>query len=322
MKGSKIRKANRCPFCGKGRIVADPYTLENICNRCGSVVSVRRETLRPEWREFELARGKKRVGPPITLTKADMGLATYIGRTYPQRLKHTAAERRRIQRIRKLQRRMAYYGGRQRGLAKAVGLLSRLADRMHLPRPVREDASYIYRKAMEKKLIRGRTISAMVSTALYAACRNLGVHRTLDDISRTSGVRKERIARNYRLLLERLDLKTRPPDPAKALSRIATRLSVGERTKRRALEILRKAQEAGMATGKKPRALAAAALYAACITAGQKRTQRSVAKAAGISDVTLRIRSQEMMKLLRLTKTIKKRTVQGKKYKIQSPNSQ
>lgn len=298
MEVPKTKEADRCPLCKKGRIVTDPSTLENICDQCGSVVSVRRETLEPEWREFEGAPSKERVGAPVTLTKPDMGLATYLGRTYKERARRTAAEKRRMERIRKLQRRMLYYKPKQRSLAKAADLLSKLTDKLYLPKRVTEDAAYIYRKALDRKLIKGRTIAAMVSASMYAACRNFGVHRTLEDMATVSGVRKERIARNYRLLVEQLGLETGLVDPAKALSSIATKLSVTERTKRKALEIVRKAQESSIATGKNPMALAAAALYIACVVAKEKRTQKEVAKVAGISDVTLRTRSRELKRFL------------------------
>lgn len=297
MEVSETRKAERCPVCKKGRVVTDASTLENICDHCGSVVSVRRETLQPEWREFEAAPSRERVGPPVTLTKSDMGLATYLSKTYKKRAKRTAAEKKRIERIRRLQRRILFYKPRQRSLAKAANLMTKLIDTLHLPRSVAEDASYIYRKALDKRLIKGRTIVAMVAASLYAACRNFGVHRTLEDMATASGVGKERIARNYRLLVEELGLETALVDPAKALSSIAAKLSVSEQIMRKALEMVRKAQESSIAAGKNPIALAAAALYIACIAAKEKRTQKAVAKAAGISDVTLRTRSEEIKKL-------------------------
>jgi transcription initiation factor TFIIB len=285
---SKTEVENRCPFCKKGKIVTDPSSLEDICDHCGSVISVRREALEPEWR---------RVGLPITLTKPDMGLATYVGKTYGKRGKEATAERR-IARMRELQRRMFYYKSRQRSLAKAIKLLSKLSEKMHLPRSVTEGAVHIYRRAVEKRLIKGRTIAAMVSASLYAACRDFHIHRTLDDISNVSGVSKERIARNYRILMEYLDLEAEPLDPAKALSSIAAKLSVTEKTKRKALQIIRKAQELSIAVGKNPMTLAAAALYIACILAGERRTQKDVAHAAEVSDVSLRVRSKELQRLI------------------------
>jgi transcription initiation factor TFIIB len=230
-----------------------------------------------------------------------MGLSTIVGRTYKKKGERTVAELRRIERLRKLQRGMLYYKSRQRSFGKAMRLLSKLTDKMNLPKSVSEEASYIYRKALESKLIKGRTIPAMVCASIYGACRNLQVPKTLEDVSNACGIGKERIARNYRVLVEQLGLEAEPIDPAKALSGIVAKLFVSEKASRKALEMIRKAQEVSIAVGKHPASLAAAAIYVACIATGERRTQKEVARAADVSEVTLRKRSKELGKLINRT---------------------
>ncbi len=51
---------------------------------------------------------------------------------------------------------------------------------------------------------------------------------------------------------------------------------------------------------KRPSGLAATVLYMACVKTGEHRTQKEVAQAAGITDVTLRNRFKDLKDKLQL----------------------
>ena len=87
-----------------------------------------------------------------------------------------------------------------------------------------EKAAHIYRKAVERELVRGRTISGMIAAALYAACRDTETPRTLKDITYTANVRRKDIARCYRLIYRELDLKMPVVNSIQCISRISSRL--------------------------------------------------------------------------------------------------
>src|ERR687886_703611 len=167
-------------------------------------------------------------------------------------------------------------------------------------RAVIEKAAYVYRKALEKGLVRGRSISALVAAALYAACRDTETPRTLKDIANASNIKKKDVARCYRLLIRELDLKMPVVDPVKCVARIASKAGLSEKTKRKALEILKKAEEGKISAGKDPMGLAAAALYVACVMNGENKTQKDVAEAAGVTEVTIRNRYKGLKTHLRL----------------------
>ena len=163
-----------------------------------------------------------------------------------------------------------------------------------------EKAAYIYRKALEKGLVRGRSISALIASALYAACRDTETPRTLKDIGLASNIKRKDIARCYRLLLRELGLKMPVVDPIKCVARIASKADLSEKTKREAARILRNAEEQKISAGKDPMGLAAAALYVACVTNGENKTQRDVAEAAGVTEVTIRNRYKGLKQALDL----------------------
>jgi len=91
-----------------------------------------------------------------------------------------------------------------------------------------------------------------------------------------------------------MDIKMPVPDPARSVAKIASRVTAGERTRRRALEILAEARKMGVAAGKDPVGLAASALYVASTLSGEGKTQRDIAQAAGVTEVTIRNRYKNL----------------------------
>jgi len=297
-----MSRNNRCPMCGKGKIIIDQETEEFVCNMCGYVVPGKVIDRGPEWRAFtkEERTSRKRTGPPTSLTKVGRGLSTIIGKgsTDASGKKLDADTKRRFQRMQTWDTRTKLHTPQQRNLIRAMNLLSRLADKLQLSETIKEDAAYIYRKALESKLIKGRSINGMVSASVYAACRNNRVPRTLKDIMKASNVSKSEIARSYRILLSNLGMKMPVMDPSRRISRIANKVRLKEKTQRIALEIIDKAKLKGIVSGKNPMGLAAAALYAASVLEGEKITQDELANAAGITSVTLRKRYADLKRIV------------------------
>ena len=157
------------------------------------------------------------------------------------------------------------------------------------PSPVVERAAYTYRKALEKGLVRGRRISVLIVASMCAACRVTGTPRTLKDVAAANSVKKKDTARCYRLLLRELDLRMPIMDSVKCVLRIASKAGLTERTKRRAVDILKTVIESRTSAEKDPMGLAAA-LYVTCVLEGENKTQKDIAEAAGVTEVTIRNR--------------------------------
>lgn len=223
---------DKCSRCGKGRIIIDTGTGENVCNNCGYVLPVKAIDTGPDWRAFtqEERRDRKRTGPPTSLTKVGKGLATVIGKSFTDAhgKKLTALTKSRFKRMQTWDVRSKLYTPKQRNLLRATSFLSRLADKLQLSSAVQEEAAYIYRKALNNKL-KGRSVTGMVAASVYAACRNNRVPRTLKDITKASNVNKNEIARSYRVLLQVLDMKMPVMDPSRRIARIANRVGAKEK---------------------------------------------------------------------------------------------
>ena len=149
-------------------------------------------------------------------------------------------------------------------------------------------------------------MESVVAGALYAACRRHEVPRTLDELSEASGIEKKEIGRTYRFITRELGISIMPSNPADYIARFASSLKLGPETQSKAVEILEAAQNAELTSGRGPTGIAAAALYVAALTRGEKKTQREVADVAGITEVTIRNRYKELLEKLKLGKQIKK----------------
>jgi len=291
----------RCPSCAKNTMQTDVTTGEMFCRNCGYVVAEKIEESGPEWRAFSNDESdRSRVGAGTSLTMHDMGLSTVIGAADKDATGKplSASMKSSIERLRTWDSRTQTHSSADRNLRQALSELDKMKDKMALAESVVEKAAYIYRKAMEKKLVRGRSIHGLIAACLYAACRNTETPRTLDDVAESINIRRKDVARCYRLIYKELDLKMPVADPTKGISRIASTANLSEKTKRRAMEILNKAKKIGMVAGKDPMGIAAAALYLACISNGEIRSQKDISIAAGVTEVTIRNRCVGLKTLL------------------------
>ena len=181
------------------------------------------------------------------------------------------------------------------GLVVEEDEIDRMASALGLPENVRETASVIYRRALDENLLPGRSIEGVATASLYAAARQAGVPRSLDEVSGVSRVEKSEIARTYRYVVRELGLEVKPADPESYVPRFASDLELSDEAENRARKLLRNAKEQGVHSGKSPVGLAAASVYAASLLTNEKTTQAAVSEVADISEVTIRNRYHELL---------------------------
>ncbi len=302
--GVRQRLVDKCPECGSSNLVHDYDTGETVCGDCGLVLYEQMMDKGPEWRAFtqEEKASRSRVGVPTSYSVHDKGLSTAISQVDRDAFgrKLPLSTRLQMWRLRKWQIRSRVHSSIDRNLAQAMAELDRLSDKVYIPPPIKEKAAVTYRKALDKGLVRGRSIAAIAAAALYAACRGSGTPRTLREIAEASLVDKKDVARCYRLLLRELDVHMPIADPLTYVSKIAERTGISGKTQGIAIQILREARKRRAAAGKDPMGLAAASLYIACLKNNEKKTQKDIAEAAGVTEVTVRNRYKTLKKQLNL----------------------
>ncbi|WP_299234052.1 transcription initiation factor IIB, partial [Natronomonas sp.] len=183
----------------------------------------------------------------------------------------------------------------ERNLKQALGEIERMSSALGLPENVRETASVIYRRALDENLLPGRSIEGVSTAALYAAARQAGVPRSLDEVERVSRVDKMELTRTYRYIIRELNLEVKPADPESYVPRFISDLELSDEVERRARDLIEAARSEGVLSGKSPVGLAAAAVYAAALLCNQKVTQNEVSAVADISEVTIRNRYKELL---------------------------
>jgi transcription initiation factor TFIIB len=304
MEKGKTEYIDVCSECGSTSLSRDYERAEIICNSCGLVIDENIVDGGPEWRAFdhEQRLKKSRTGAPMTPMIHDKGLSTVIdwrnkdhyGKDIPAR------KRAQMYRLRKWQQRIRVANATERNLAFALTDLDKVASRLNLPRATREQAAVVYRKAVEKGLIRGRSIEGVSAAALYAACRMHNIPRTLDEISTAAKLNRKEIGRTYRFIMRELDIHLEPTTPVDYIPRFGSGLKLSGEIQSKAIEIVKLAMDVELTSGRGPTGVAAAAIYIACVLLGERRTQREVADVAGVTEVTIRNRYKELAEKLEI----------------------
>lgn len=291
-----------CSECGDGLIIFDDNTGDAICQNCGLILESNNIDPSAEWRAFNSDESDKkaRVGSPSTFTLHDKGLSTLIDWKDKDALGKKLSPKKRAEayRLRKWQIRMRVHSSLERNLAFAMSELERLSSQLGLQKATKESAAMIYRKTVEKKLIRGRSIEAMIAASIYSACRMVKIPYSLDDFTKYSRIKKRDLGRAFRLICRELELRIPTPTPVNFIARLANDLHISNQTQQYAVNILVRAKKTGIMVGKDPTGLAAASLYIASLQCGEHRTQRQIAEIANITEVTVRNRYKELVRIL------------------------
>ena len=219
--------------------VTDSERGEIVCGGCGLILLQNMTDTTHESNGYtqEDFMRLKRTGPGTSLTMFDKGLSTVIGSdkdsSGTQLSRKTKFE---FNRLRTWDQRSK--SRKTVNLSKAFTLLHAMKTKLAIPDNVVETAAYIYRKAVQAKLTRGRTMKSLISASLYAACRENNIPRTIDEIAQVGNVERKIISRDLRTLIKKLDLNLNQYNIAAFITKISNNLNLKETTKRNAFDIL------------------------------------------------------------------------------------
>jgi transcription initiation factor TFIIB len=280
-------------------IVTDPECGEDICANCGTVLSDKIIPAFPEWRgigQYDNQIIGERRGMPLSLAIHDTGLSTVIGKENRDASgKHLDPTlRSRFWNLRMWDHLLQYDSG-SRNLTHAFVQLRACKEKLGLPNSVVERTAYIYRRVQKKRMVMGRTTGGVLAACVYIACRQAGIPRNLNDIAKASNITYKEISSAYRLIVSGFDLRVPSIDPIYCLVRLANATEVSEKVKRQSIIFMKVIIEKELSAGKDPMGLSAAVLYLACQHYGDTtKTQRYFADAAGVTDVTIRNRCNDL----------------------------
>ena len=293
----------RCQLdtCKTYPAITDSERGEIVCGGCGLILLQNMADASYENNGYSSEDFMKlsRTGPATSLTMNDRGLSTVIGTNKDSTGKTLSSKTKyEFNRLRTWDQRSK--SRKTASFSKAFTLLHGMKTKLGISDNVVENAAYIYRKVVDAKLTRGRTMASLIAASLYAACRENNIPRTLDDIANAGNVERRILSRDLRTIIKKLELNLNQYDTSSFISKISNNMNLREKTKRDAFKILDLCEKKQITAGKHPVAQAAASLYISCIMNGEKISQKKFAVESGISDVTIRNRAVLIKKTLKL----------------------
>lgn len=279
-----------CPVCGSTELLIDYTRSEKSCRACGLVVeeNIIDSTFRGTARDKE-GNFQSQNGAPSDIAIHDMGMSTTFDVN-----KGYIRDKAKWYRLRRLHNQTRVSRPRDRNLSRALGELALITSNLALPKNVRYESASLYRKALDKDLVRGRSITKLLVATVYIACRECRVPRTLDEMEKGTGIGQKTIGKNSRFLQRELGLKLPIISPNDYIPRFASKLALSADVEVKSIEIINQAKDLGLTSGKDPASVAAATLYGTSMLFGERRTQTEVAKTLGVTEVTIRNRFKEL----------------------------
>jgi len=187
--------------------------------------------------------------------------------------------------------------------SKIIPMLDELeimASKLNLPEDVKAEAATIctnYYKENPSDYARYPLIS--LTATIYAACRRKKLPITLDKIilSTTARGYVDRIyaERMYWRINKTLKLKIVPLKAEDYISTFCTGLKLSDAVRNKAKELVREVENSGLATGRKPTAVAATVIYIAAGALNEYRSEYVVADVAGVTSIPIRYLKREMI---------------------------
>lgn len=286
----------KCTDCGSRNLEEDYVRGERSCLDCGLVLAENIIDPGKDWTDFDGDTDKARAGPPASVMWHDKGLSTDIHwRNTDFAGKKIAGNRSQLYRMRKWQKRARSFSSFERNMESALSEISRVAGLMSLTKAVKEEAAVIYRKALERDMVRGRSIDVMVAASLYLANQKLKTARSLDDFERHTRLNRKSITRAHKTMKAKLKIRIAVSEPEEYVPRFCNLLGLPPEIVGATKELLSEARAKELTHGKSPTGVAAAAVYVTARMRERPRTQREIADISGVTEVTIRNRYKEII---------------------------
>ena len=287
---NNLRDLKSQPLSHQHSVIYDYEKGEKLCMLCGMVVQDKIYDAELDT-DFYKGRSDTNSVLPHSLILNDKGMSTAIA-DYDTRSSKRFSNRKEHNKLKFLNK-TVICSNKNRNLKIVIDLLNRIKDKLSLNSFCIEEALSYYKKALERGLIKGRSIKEMIVSCVYLVCKKTNIPRTLSEISQIVEADEIFAARCYRLLIRELKITQVQFTPAIFIRKIANKVNINERTARESIDLLLVIQNEHVFSGKNFLSIAAAILYITCRKHKQKISQAKMASAANINIMTLRTRLSE-----------------------------
>jgi len=248
---------NKCPECGNQNI--QEYNGEQCCKDCGLVV----DDLDIE-QPFITESIKKHATIPYLLRA---GSKEQDGRIFKS---------------------LWMLSTREKNFRNNANIIDSVASKLNLPELVLKESKLIFKKAQCSNIAVGRENIHLAYASIYIVCGMQGIPKTLLELTMDSEVNPKDVMKAVKLIRRTLEIRTPVVDPIDLLPRFASKLDLTPEITTLTTEILMKIKGTSVTAGKRPETILGGAIYVACKKTNTKRTQRQIANAIGIMELTIR----------------------------------
>ncbi len=299
-----VREKQKCPECGESKFFINKEQGEVICKSCGFVVEESMVNFgRERFADSENMEKLSRTGAPWD-PRVSNNLSTSVGNR--QDLSRLSSKQQILfRRIRKKNNWTS--SSLESNFNKNLANLRLLGNSLNIPERVEKEAAQLYRQFAQHGFTRARSCEYIVVASIYAACKMHALPKSLKEISEVSGIDKKIIAKNYKYLVKKLNIKMTLSNPIDFLGKFNSELGLSPKVQSKAVEIIEKADKIGLTNGKSPLSTAASAIYIAALILNEKVTQKNVSDTAKVTEVTLRNRCKELINGLKIKSKLKKK---------------
>jgi transcription initiation factor TFIIB len=182
----------------------------------------------------------------------------------------------------------------RRNFSKAFNELDKMCSQLQLPKTIKDDAAVMYRKIRKNNLTNGCSINGVITACVYAACRVRGIPITQEDVIACSPAKNVKELRMCLKRVSQLGVAVPTTDAVDYVSKYSSALDLPQLVATNARLLINAVNQAGIAVGKNPIGVAAAALYIISKRNGIAKSQKDFSDACCITEVTIRQRCNEI----------------------------
>lgn len=283
---------NFCPECS-GSVVDQHHMGYSVCDNCGLVLN-----------ELVLENKRKRYISGSSRDDSQVSKKLYEGVSplIPHISLSTSINKVKIYNsdLKRAVKRDSYLTWENRNLLNATNELKRICHLLEIPRHVKYEALRYYKEIIKLDCLRGRSIAGMICACLYFACRKEKLPRFFEEIISVSSVSESKVKKSYKILVQKLNLKSPSINAIHFLPRYISDLNLSTEIENLSIRILKQFRATGMMLGKNPKGVCAGVIYLACKMSGKRVSQSKIAEALNVTKITLRSRYKEIQETLNL----------------------
>ncbi|KAF8313272.1 transcription initiation factor IIB [Clavulina sp. PMI_390] len=291
-----------CPECQdpNPKIIESFASGDLVCGDCGIVLGDRIVDTRSEWRTFANDEGDdpSRVGATANpLLDGMEQLDTTIG----FRDGNTGVAR-------ELQRAAARASGvkAERNLLSAFREIQNKCEAIGLTKNIGDMAKQLYKRTDEEKILRGKSVDAIIACCIFIACRQGNAPRTFREICEYTQVPKKTLGQCFKTIESAFNLTPRGPIDGLAqgggsntastgasaedlLTRYCNWLKLHPSVQGVCRDVILNARQHGIALGRSPVSIAGGAILFTTLLLGTPKTAKEISAVAGVSESTIKL---------------------------------